>query len=453
MADTDSPLAAFLDAWSSPNGAGGAYDKRSLYALIAGQLGPLAGANLYNQSDVAQIVVDAPVREALREPWEIETDDEEQAKRDYAALEDLHATETVAQAVRVQRATGGAGILLLSNDADLSKPWGPGSKLKGLLVCSPVELRALTEYVSSLDSPSFGLPAYYDFQPIGLTGVAPILRVHHSRVVRVCTEPVLRSAYLERMGWGQPVLEPIVGPIKDFEIAYSEAFGLIPDWGQGSISLAGLNRALAEGGTAGAQRLATRFRLIDASRSLHRPIPLDAGDGQSLAAEKYERHPTPATGLAELLDKAANRVSVATRIPVSVLLGQQPSGLGQTGDASMRGWYDLITSVQTHYLRPALEGILRAYWGAKEPQRWKVCFEPLWTPSEAEEATTLLAQANAYEKLFGLGAITSEEIRQRLFPELAPIGPAEVEAQVAAANPAPGKAPAPSGFGGGGGAP
>jgi phage-related protein (TIGR01555 family) len=412
-----------LDAYASPNGAGGAYDKRTSYLLAGGHLSPLAAAAMYAASDVAQTVVDLPVREALREGWEIDiknSDGEEEegaGEAVMADLEDLRIHEVVADAARKARALGGAGIYLQSNDADPAKPWSPSSKLTGLLVLAPNELVALTEYVASPESPAFGLPAFYQLQPLGLVG-AVVQRIHHSRVVRCAPSPLIRTEIQSRLGWGQSVLEPCASVIKDFEIAYSEAVGLIPDFAQGTISLVGLNRSLAETDGAGARAIATRFRLIDAARSLHRPLPLDAGDGASIPAETYERHPTPVAGLADVLDRAANRLSVATRIPVSVMLGQQPSGLGQTGDSSMRGFYDLVSTVQDGTVRPIIEGILQAYWGPREPAKWGIEFKPLWQPTEAEEAHTFLEKTQAWCALFDAGSVSADEVRAELAPSL-----------------------------------
>lgn len=433
-------LHAIADGWASPNGAGGSFDKRMAYQLAGYRIDPRAAAEFYRASDVAQTVVDVPVKEAFRAGWcvEVAGEDERAEKRRRAELDDLRVTESVVDALRKCRALGGAGIYLMSND-DPTTPWGERSKLTGLLVFGPSELRPSGMYVLSLDSPAFGLPAAYDMTPENL-GLQAIPRVHHTRVIRVAPRGITRGDITLRLGWGQPILEPLAGPIRDFEIAFSEAVGLIPDWGQASIGLRGLNAALAGSDSAGAAAIAARYRLIDTSRSLHRPIPMDVGDGAGVPSETYERHPTPATGLPELLDRAATRLSMASRVPVAILLGEQPSGLGQTGDAAVRGWYDLIRSIQVDDARPVLEAVLKAYWGANQPDEWRVEFEPLQEPSELEEAQKELAEATADEKYFSMGVLGSDEIRARRFPDLAPLAPVDNAPVEGAGPPAAGVA-------------
>jgi len=417
MDTVDHSAKIIQDAFVSPNGGGGKYDKRLQYGLSGSKLQPSEALAFWASSDVAQLIVDAPVSEALRPGWSVTSGTEDITEKVKAELEDLDIDSVLLDSIRKGRALGGAGILLMSSDADLSKPWGTGSKLKGLIVFDATELRATSEYVTSLESKSFGLPAYYDLQPLGMV-MSSIQRIHHSRIVRIAPRGLSRSGIIERMGWSQPILETLVPIIKDFEIAYSEALGLLPDWAQGSITLSGLLRALTSTDSAGATAIAARYKLIDASRSLHRPIPLDAGDGTT-PAERYERHPTPVTGLPELLDRAAQRLSMASRIPVPVLMGQQPTGLGATGADSTRAWYAFAGTIQTEYVRPALEGVLRAKWGAKEPSNWKIEFNPLWAPTSQEQAQTLLTTAQAYDLMVKAGAIAPDEVRAAVFPDLA----------------------------------
>jgi len=376
-----------------------------------------AAIGLWTSSDVAQLIVDTPVTEALRPGWSVTSGTEDITEQVKADLEDLGIDVVLSDAVRKARATGGAGILLMSQDADLSKPWGKTSKLEGLMVFDASELTAGTEYITSLNSRAFGFPAYYNLQPLGLV-MESIQRIHHTRVVRVCPRPFTRSSIIVRLGWSQPILETLASVIKDFEIAYSEALGLLPDWAQGSITMTGLLRALTSTDSAGAQAIAARYKLLDASRSLHRPIPLDAGDASS-PGEKYERHTTPVSGLPELLDRAAQRLSMASRIPVPILMGQSPSGLGDTGSTATRAWYAYVGTIQCDYVRPTLEAILRVLWGAREPAQWKVEFNPLWAPTSQEEAQTLLTTAQAYDILVKAGAIAPDEVRAKVFPGLA----------------------------------
>jgi len=421
MSDDNTPdlaaMSIIKDAFVSPNGAGGSFDKRGAYRLSGYRMQASEAVAFWSSSDVAQLVVDTPVREALRPGWSVSSGDDDITSQIQADLEDMHVDSVLFDAVRRARATGGAGILLLSQDADLSKPWSPASKLRGLLVFDATALSGTQDYITSLESPSFGLPAYYDLQPLGMV-MSEIQRIHHTRIIRAAPTPISRQEVLLRAGWCQPVLETLAPVIKDFEVAYSEALGLLPDWAQGSITMSGLLRALTSTDTAGATAIAARYRLLDTSRSLHRPIPLDAGDSNS-PAEKYERHPTPVAGLADLLDRAAQRLSMASHIPVPILMGQQPSGLGATGADSTRAWYAFIGTVQVDFVRPALEGILRAKWGTAEPSRWTVKFSPLWAPTDAEIAQTLLVTSQAYQILYNCNAISCDELRAKVLPELA----------------------------------
>ncbi len=66
----------------------------------------------------------------------------------------------------------------------------------------------------------------------------------------------------------------------------------------------------------GSELILRRLQLLAVARSSCRAIPLDA------EGEEFKREATPITGLPDLLDRIASRLSAATDIPVSLLMGE-----------------------------------------------------------------------------------------------------------------------------------
>jgi phage-related protein (TIGR01555 family) len=149
-------------------------------------------------------------------------------------------------------------------------------------------------------------------------------------------------------------------------------------------------------------------------RSVAKALIIDA-DG-----ETFERKPTPFTGLADLLDRFQSRLAAASRIPVTILMGEAPAGLNATGDADIRKFYDRVASYQHDVIKPALEIVLRLLLleQGTEPGSWCIEFNSLYQQTEAEIADTRLKVAQADNIYATMGALFPEEIAlSRFTPE------------------------------------
>jgi hypothetical protein len=151
---------------------------------------------------------------------------------------------------------------------------------------------------------------------------------------------------------------------------------------------------------------------MDLVRSVSKAIVLDA-DG-----EDFVRTSTTFTGLADLSDRAWNRVAAAADMPVTILTGQSPAGLQATGASDLRWWYGKVQSEQTQTYEPRVKRILQILLSAQDSevqlseQEFKaltVSWKPLWAPSAAELATIQLQWAQAGQIMIQEQMITSEE--------------------------------------------
>lgn len=406
------------DAWgSNSTGSNTSMDRRTSYGLLSSMMSPTEATNFYQCSDVAQRIVDGPVGEAFREGWEIQVPDQHDLAQTISAqLQDLKYLDALKEALRKSRVCGGSAIYMHTNDADLSQPLKPGSKILRLHVfAGGSELLSTQDLISSLDSKDFGLPAYFKVQQLGGLPVTGLDRIHRSRLV-IFSQPIIsRMERLRNFGFGPSVLGSLSEPIRNFEIAFSDSAGLITDWGQPVIKLRGLNAAMGSAGDSGdSTALKLRLQGLNWSRSLYKSIFLDAGD-QGTPAEEFSRVTTPMAGLPDLLDRQAQRLSMASRIPVPILMGESPAGLNATGDSSIRAYYDHCATLQTDFLLPAITQLIQALLGPKEPKSWSVVFHPLWTPTDLEQATTRKTQADTDQIYFAMGVLAAEEIRTSRF--------------------------------------
>jgi hypothetical protein len=82
-----------------------------------------------------------------------------------------------------------------------------------------------------------------------------------------------------------------------------------------------------------------------------------------------------------------------------ILFGEQPSGLNTTGAGEHEAYHQRLTREQSRLQQAAerLVGLIYAQtqFRRREPPNWNIEWEPLWSPSEQEQAATAKAEADA----------------------------------------------------------
>lgn len=144
---------------------------------------------------------------------------------------------------------------------------------------------------------------------------------------------------------------------------------------------------------------------------------------------KYDQKNLSLGGVKDLLEEFQVALSAVTEIPVTVLFGRSPGGLNSTGKADFESFYNLVQRIQRRTLRPQLSRLIDLIGKCKDyrirlPETYTLAFEPLWSPTEKEQAETknTLAQAeknraDARIALTKAGALDVSELRDKLEEE------------------------------------
>lgn len=391
-------------------------DKRLNYEFTRRELTLEKLETLYRGSDVAATIVDSLPEDMTRQGFHlhIEGDEKGLAEEVIALLDEVDALPSLQEAMSAARLYGGSGILLGVTDgkSQLAAPLDmeriqPGS-LRWMTVFTPAELEPLT-FVENAMERLYGAPETYRIleEPLNqgskpkAARKAPI--IHASRIIRFNGVAVPRKHLRESKGWGDSVLLRCHRVIQDYQTSWDSAALLLQDFAIAIMKIKGLAEAVATQGDDSIQR---RSRLLALSKSIAKVTLMDS-------EEEYERKSTPLSGLPEMLDKFALRLSSAARMPVSRLMGQAPAGLNATGDSDIRWWYDSVKTQQARVLRPALNHVVKMAFkslGAEEPANWMVSFPPLWQPTEGEQADIRKKQAETDGIYLDRGALTPEEV-------------------------------------------
>lgn len=349
----------------------------------------------------------------LPDPDEQEENAEEKEaeERTHAILDELDATTTFIEARQWSRAYGGSAMLLGVDDGQkFDKPVKEDAikAVRWLVVLRPREIRPVS-YHADPSSGLYGKPKMYAVHRESSGQVASAqFNVHHSRIIRFDGIKVSRRHTSANNGWGDSVLNRLFEPLADFQQSFKTLPTLISEFSQGVHKMKDLASLLM--GEGGEDVVKKRLETMDIGRSVLRSLVIDADDD-------FTRVQTPVSGLADLLDRVAKRFAAAADMPVSMVLGDQPSGLNATGEQNTRWWYDAQEADRGLKVRPAINRLLRLIFLSKEgptkgiePARWSVQFGNLWKPSQAEVAEIRSKVANADKAYVDAGVLTPEEV-------------------------------------------
>lgn len=391
-------------------------------------IGGAAGAQPRRSDADAPVPMLAPPPKP--KPGVIEIDDSttEAAELVEAVADDLHVVDVFAEALKLERGTGGALVLIGAFDGarSLSEPLNVErlEKVTFLTAFSAREARPAA-YYNDPKAAKYGQPVVFQVNapvmPHLYVGGSPagtiespesILYIHESRCVFLPGIQTTRYERMRRGGWGQSVVERVFESVADFRSGTQSASALLQDFAQAVLKIKGLAEAFE---TNAEDVFRARLEAIDMGRSVLRSLVLDA-------EEDFERKPTPLTGLPETLDRLANVVSAAAEIPVTRLFGQAPAGLNATGAADIRAYYDMLAAQRARKVLRGIEYVLRLVFKSKagptngvEPAAWSVVFPPLWQQSSEERANERKVIADTDVAYINAGVLTPEEVAASRF--------------------------------------
>jgi phage-related protein (TIGR01555 family) len=138
--------------------------------------------------------------------------------------------------------------------------------------------------------------------------------------------------------------------------------------------------------------------------------------------DEFDQFDTSLADFDALIMTQYQLVAAIACVPATKLIGTQPKGFNSTGDYEESSYHELLESIQTHDLSPLLERhhqlIIRSF---VEPQlktklnvETEVLWNPLDSPTAEELAQTNYIKAQTDSLLMQTGALTGEDVRQRI---------------------------------------
>lgn len=335
--------------------------------------------NLYHHDDIAGRVVDIIPREMLRQGYRVVCPDAAAVRLVADKTRALDALKHVKAAMIWGRLFGGSLVYMGADDGQDPRMRLDETRIRSFTFLQVYDKRRAqpdTWYESGSD-PKFGEPCVYRLTNYRTGGVS---YVHESRLLRFGGANTGDYERWQNLGWDYSILQKVYPAIRQFATNYKAAELLMTDASQGVFKMRGLLSMIAGGQL---RDLQTRAQLLDTTRSIARAVMLDA-DGN----EDFTKIQTSFSGVGDMLDRAANRLSAAIEIPVTVLMGQAPAGLNATGASDIRTWYDKVAADRDTDLKPSLERLTCVIACSERvaDRQFGIVFAPLWQETPKEKA-------------------------------------------------------------------
>jgi phage-related protein (TIGR01555 family) len=387
------------DGWENPTtGLGTSRDK-----TMAGYYMPDPSLNLdwqqlealYYGDDVSARIVDAVVDDTFRKGYCLDLPDDPELASDFYewAQETFDLNATWSQAAKWGRLYGGTILLVGADDGqELDQPLNI-NRVRDVTWLLGVDSRFATPVSLYTElGPKLGKVEVYRVT-MGAGNSMASAMVHESRCIRFGGVPVDWQRARRLNFWDQTVLQQPYEAMRKFAQDNQAASVMMSDASQGVFKIQGLISMLAGNQRA---KLHERMQLVDMSRSTARAILLDADK------EEFTKQATSFAGMPDMLDRSMQRLSQATGMPVSILMGRSAAGMNATGDLDLATWFQQVSSYQSNKVTRPLSRLLTLLSMAKAcPARGKLKgsaklkWHPLYVPTNKEDAEAYKTRAEA----------------------------------------------------------
>lgn len=366
--------------------------------------------SLYEFDAMTGRIVDREPNDAIRKGIELVGFDEATKPAVEREIKRLRVLEEIANARRWSRLHGGGALILAVDDgAEPSEPINlPNLRaLRGVYSADRWDVTP-TQWDTDPGSPTFGEPLAF-FVGDSAHGTSPVV-VHRDRIIRFFGVELPPRVAIQREGWGASIVDRVWTALRNWSVSHEYAATIVGEFTQGVYKLKGLAEILdSDDG----ELIAARLEVVRMAQSIIGHIALDA------EGEGFEKLTTNVAGLRDLLDAFVNALVAVTEMPRTILLGEQPAGLGASADSEIRVWYDHVASQQTTIFGPPLRRVLNLLLagvngptGGVIPEGELFEWRPLWEPNEDERSKTRLANAQARASDLVNGVISSDEARR-----------------------------------------
>lgn len=350
--------------------------------------------NLYATNWIAGKIVDIPVNDALRQGRTIQGD---HAADIYKVYDQFKIDTKIGNALKWSRAFGGAVLVIVSNDNDMSMPLSIGKgDLKNIAVFDVSDVIG-GEMIRDPLSPN-----YLSFEHYSIKGSTQ--RVHRSRVIKIDGYTTSNRVKELMRGFGLSIFEKIYSVIGDAQESNDLITNLLHQSNIDVYKMNGLNEAVS----ADMDGVATnRIQIAQQMKSILNAVILDKDDDYVSIAKNF-------AGLHEIDMGKLSKVAGAADIPLTRLLGKSADGMNATGEGDLNNYYDNIASYQNEVIYDvykAVDAVVCAHLGIDIPE---FSFNSIFQLTDSQKSEIRNKNAQTDQIYLLNGVIDEIDVMQRL---------------------------------------
>lgn len=423
MSELLDKVRARADSWvNTLTGLGDALRDKQTYTRFTAsvKLSDQELENLFHDNDLAGTICDALPEAALRKGYYLSAEeDHELAEKMAEYSRGLKFTQNLLETAVWSRVFGGAVLYLGIEDGQEEDQPVNMEAIKTIRFALPIEKPYLVPYsvYSDKSDPKYNNPETYMVGgvPTAAGGSVGLIQagavIHETRLLRLDGVLTSKSRQARNAGWSESVLQKAEEALRGFGSSWQGVTHLMQDAAQGIFMIKGLIDMIASGDK---EILNSRMEAVEMGRSVARAIVVDAEH------EDFKRAAYNFAGIPEVLRMLVLRLAAAARMPVTVLMGQSPSGLNATGDSDIRLWYDRVEAYQSQELEPVIRSFFELVFAAQDfegalPKNWVIKFSPLWQLTALEQADLEKKTAEKDKTNVDAGVILPEEVTLNRF--------------------------------------
>ncbi|AKG05816.1 hypothetical protein AAV35_012740 [Salimicrobium jeotgali] len=360
---------------------------------------------LYASNMIVQNIINIPAEDMTRNWFTLKMEDEDLKNAIMQKLRDLGAKEAFQDMRHFERLTGDGLISLgvtQSSPVELDKKI-EYDKLKRLDYIHAFSGHKIEDMVTNKDvfSSAYGKVEHYKLPKT--EGSDREKRVHESRLLHDQTRK------LEDETKGQPLLEPLYDILTVMDTSLWSVGQILHDFTFKTYSSKDIEDMNQE------QRRELGMLMDFMFRTEALAI---IGEDESLTKQS-----TNVGGIKELLDYGWEMLSGATRMPKSVIKGQE-AGTITGAQYDVMNYYSRIAAMQENEMKPQLEKLIRiVLWcedevgGRIDPESidWEIQFNPLWEVDSKTDAEIRKIVAETDNIYIMNSVLMSDEVRDTRF--------------------------------------
>ena len=341
----------------------------------------------YDNRGVAATIVDRPADDCFSTGLIIEGDDDDAMSDEY---DRLSVYAKYSDAVRWARLFGASAIAIMAKDGG---GWDEPLNLDTLEIVEDLciydnrHLKATSQLYNDPTDPKFGKPEFYEVYP----EQGNKFLIHETRLVFFTGEPSpIKTGKVDLWWKGKPVLDACIIDLKRLEESLVWTVKLLERKQQGIYKMDGLSELFAQNMDDIVQK---RIGIVDLVRNNLNSVVVDGNDDYTILNLGLDN-------LSNVIAEFETCVCASSKFPSVILFGKSVSALNTTGAGELEQYYGMVELIRMRIVKPALEQLtavlfMQQSFEGSIPDKWKIVFNPLWKPTEKEQAETDQAKANA----------------------------------------------------------